>query len=102
MSTSIQLSVDEEEHSGEMQYPFIRHILNLAGHQGDDVTVLPIMVGSISPSMECEFAAFLAPILQAPDTFFVVSSDFCHWGSRFDFNPYDNSKGKIHQVSQTN
>jgi len=29
--------------------------------------------------------------------FFVISSDFCHWGSRFSFTFYDESKGKIHQ-----
>ena len=25
-----------------------------------------------------------------PDTLFVVSSDFCHWGYDFDYSPYEN------------
>jgi predicted class III extradiol MEMO1 family dioxygenase len=30
--------------------------------------------------------------------FFIVSSDFCHWGSRFRYQPHDSSKGSaIHE-----
>jgi len=31
---------------------------------------------------------------------FVISSDFCHWGSRFRYNYYDQSKGNIYQSIQ--
>jgi AmmeMemoRadiSam system protein B len=30
-----------------------------------------------------------------PANFFVISTDFCHWGSRFDFISYDKSAGPI-------
>lgn len=39
----------------------------------------------------------LAPYLDDPTNFFVVSSDFCHWGSRFDFNPMQPDE-PIHQT----
>jgi len=91
--------VDEDEHSGEMQYPFIRHCIDLASKIGtssiNDIKVLPIMIGSISPSREREYAGYLSSLLLSADTFFVISSDFCHWGRRFEYNPYDKSKGEI-------
>ena len=34
---------------------------------------------------------------QDPSVCFVISSDFCHWGSRFNFTHYDSSAGEIHQ-----
>jgi predicted class III extradiol MEMO1 family dioxygenase len=26
---------------------------------------------------------------------FIISSDFCHWGDNFDYQPYDQTKGEI-------
>ena len=37
----------------------------------------------------------LAPYIKDPKTVFVISSDFCHWGSNFEYTPYDPSKGEI-------
>lgn len=48
-------------------------------------TVIPILVGSISASREAEYGEILAPYLADPQNFFIVSSDFCHWGSRFNY-----------------
>jgi len=91
--------VDEQEHSGEMQYPFIAKVLldasssssysngNLAHKNVDSITVLPIMVGGISVSQEAFYGRLLAPILAKDGTFTVISSDFCHWGSRFGYSP---------------
>jgi AmmeMemoRadiSam system protein B len=74
------LQEDEEEHSGEMQYPYIAKV---APH----VKVLPIMVGSISTALESKIGALLAPFLGRSHIFTAVSSDFCHWGSRFGYTP---------------
>ena len=30
-----------------------------------------------------------------PANFFVISTDFCHWGTRFDFVSYDKTAGSI-------
>jgi len=89
--TLMECSEDEEEHSGEMQYPFIKCVLDMSGKT--DVNVLPIMIGSIRPTQERDFAQHLHKLLEDEGTFFVVSSDFCHWGRRFDFDPYDRCDG---------
>lgn len=49
---------------------------------------MPILVGAISAAKEEKFGKLLAPYLADPETFFVVSSDFCHWGSRFGYTYY--------------
>jgi hypothetical protein len=55
-------------------------------------------IGNASTSIESSLGKLLAPLFQSPDTFFVISSDFCHWGERFQFNAFDKAKGeKIHE-----
>lgn len=43
------------------------------------------------------YGSLLAPYLKDPQTLFVVSSDFCHWGTRFRYTHYlpdgDNLQG---------
>lgn len=58
---------------------------------------LPCQVGSLSSSKEKEFGRLLAPYLDQEGTVFVVSSDFCHWGSRFSYEYYDKRHGEIWQ-----
>lgn len=79
-------AVDEHEHSGEMQYPFIAKVLSDT-EKLDAVQVLPIMCGSISSAKEESFGKLLAPIIARPNVLCVISTDFCHWGSRFQYSP---------------
>lgn len=46
------------------------------------------MVGNASPATERSLGQHLAPYLSDPANLFVVSSDFCHWGSRFRYTYY--------------
>ncbi|CAO1628993.1 unnamed protein product [Parajaminaea phylloscopi] len=73
---------DEDEHSLEMHAPYIRKVFH------PEITLVPILVGSISTSTEAHYGALLAPYLADPANFFVISSDFCHWGSRFSYTFY--------------
>lgn len=57
------------------------------------IRIVPILVGSISTSSEARFGSLLAPYLQDPETIFVVSSDFCHWGTRFRYTYYQPPDG---------
>lgn len=41
---------------------------------------------------EATYGRILAPYLNDPSNVFVISSDFCHWGSRFSFMFYDQTK----------
>ncbi|GJN93547.1 hypothetical protein Rhopal_006604-T1 [Rhodotorula paludigena] len=73
----MDLETDEDEHS------YIRKVF-----EGRNIKVVPILVGAISTASERSFGALLAPYLADPSTFFVVSSDFCHWGTRFRYTSY--------------
>jgi len=85
-------AVDEKEHSLEMHMPYIVHIFGES-----DVTLVPIMVGALSESTEAAVGKLLAPYLADPQNLFVISSDFCHWGERFNFTYHEPSHGgEIH------
>ncbi|KAI5803862.1 MEMO1 family [Geopyxis carbonaria] len=86
----MRLDVDEEEHSIEMQLPYIYKILEKAGKL-NEVKVVPIMVGAISSRKEKAYGEVLAEHLKNPENVFVISSDFCHWGTRFSYTHYYSS-----------
>jgi predicted class III extradiol MEMO1 family dioxygenase len=106
--TVMKQGVDEGEHSGEMQYPYLAQILkktavaasNTASaasfnvqqqqQEQDGITVLPVMCGSLSTEQEEVFGKLLADIIARPSVLTVVSTDFCHWGSRFAYQPTPN------------
>lgn len=79
----MDISTDEDEHSIEMHLPYIRKIF-----EGMDIKVVPILVGAIDTEKEAKFGRLLGPYLAQPDTFCVISSDFCHWGTRFRYTYY--------------
>ena len=45
--------------------------------------VVPILVGAVSAENEAMYGELLSKYVDDPNNFFSVSSDFCHWGSRF-------------------
>ncbi|CAE6463883.1 unnamed protein product [Rhizoctonia solani] len=77
------LGTDEDEHSIEMHLPYVRKIF-----AGLDIKVVPILVGAVDQDQEADFGALLAPYFAEPDTICIVSSDFCHWGTRFSYTFY--------------
>ena len=81
-------STDSAEHSLEMHLPYIYHIFRGSHEQGNPPPLVPILVGSTNPTVEKAFGALLAPHLADPTNVFIVSSDFCHWGSRFSYTYY--------------
>jgi AmmeMemoRadiSam system protein B len=96
--TVMEKRIDEREHSGEMQYPYLAQILktaaaataansNLHQQEHEGITVLPVMCGSLSTDQEQVFGELLADIIARPSVVTVVSTDFCHWGSRFGYQP---------------
>jgi len=87
----IDHDVDEDEHSLEMQYPFLKFILG----NSDSIQILPIMVGEIDNTLQESIAETLLDLYKDKNTLFVISSDFCHWGKRFRYTLYDKSCGKI-------
>ncbi|KAL8226233.1 hypothetical protein R6Q59_000222 [Mikania micrantha] len=88
----MNLNVDEAEHSMEMHLPYLAKVFN-----GQAVKVVPIMVGAVSTESEAMYGRLLAKYIDDPTNFFSVSSDFCHWGSRFNYVHYDKTHGPIYK-----
>jgi len=68
------------EHSVEIELPFLQAALGR-------FCLVPILVGETKADEERAFAARLAR-LDDGHTLFVFSSDFSHYGPRFDYEPY--------------
>ncbi|RPD62986.1 UPF0103-domain-containing protein [Lentinus tigrinus ALCF2SS1-7] len=81
--TEMSLQTDEDEHSIEMHLPYVRKVF-----EGLDIKIVPILVGAIDYDKEVSYGKLLAPYLASKDTIFVISSDFCHWGQRFQYTFY--------------
>ncbi|KAK4195256.1 MEMO1 family [Triangularia verruculosa] len=109
--TDIPARRDVDEHSLEMHIPFLWKRLEQTF--GDDSakypSIVPILVGDGSAGEEQAFGRLLSPYLKDPTTAWIVSSDFCHWGSRFSYRPHfsdgairdmdaPRSKGARHEV----
>lgn len=85
--TLMDKKTDENEHSGELHYPYIAKSIRDAGLDLEAIHVLPIMVGSIDTKKEEHFGSLLKDIIVKPNVITIVSTDFCHWGKRFRFQP---------------
>ncbi|PAV69131.1 hypothetical protein WR25_05787 isoform C [Diploscapter pachys] len=81
-------SDEEAEHSIEMQLPFIAKVMH-----GRKPTIIPVLVGSLQGSKQQTYGKIFAHYLENPKNLFVISSDFCHFGDRFNYAPYDRSSG---------
>ncbi|GAC97542.1 protein tag-253 [Pseudozyma hubeiensis SY62] len=88
--STMSKSEDEDEHSIEMHLPYIYKVF-----EGKNIQIVPILVGAINTSKENEFGKLLAKYVEDPSNFFVVSSDFCHWGSRFRYTYYKPSGSSL-------
>jgi len=82
---------DENEHSGELHYPYIAKAMKDAD-AFDRIRVLPIMVGGINTKKEEHFGTLLKDIIVRPNIITIASTDFCHWGKRFQYQPTDGDK----------
>ncbi|KAI6190540.1 MEMO1 family protein [Aphelenchoides bicaudatus] len=84
---------EEAEHSIEMQLPFIAKVM------GDrQFTIIPVLVGSLSQQRQQSYGRIFAKYVADPQSLFVISSDFCHWGSRFHYTPHSVTSNKpIHE-----
>ena len=83
---------DEDEHSLEMHIPYILKVM-----KGRPFGLVPIVVGALTNDAEAEYGGILAPYLRDPSNIFIISSDFCHWGSRFGFQFRREEDREIHE-----
>ncbi len=68
------------EHAVEIELPFLQAALGR-------FCLVPVLVGDTRPRDQKAFAAALAG-LDDGRTLFVFSSDFAHYGPRYDFEPF--------------
>ncbi|XP_015758905.1 PREDICTED: protein MEMO1-like [Acropora digitifera] len=85
---------DESEHSIELHLPYIAKVME---SKSDQFKIVPILVGSLNPENEIKYGRLLSKYLARPEFFFVISSDFCHWGKRFKYTPWDRSFNHIYE-----
>jgi hypothetical protein len=98
--TIMKQDVDEAEHSGEMQYPYLVKAMQDANLNVQEIPVLPIMCGNLSTTKEAEYGKLLAPFVSRKDVLCVISTDFCHWGRRFSYQPQPSSAMQIYEYIQ--
>lgn len=80
--------MDDDEHSFEMHMPFVYKFSD----PNSRPKIIPIMISHTDRDFEARIAQHLAPYFKDPTLTFVVSSDFCHWGSRFRYTLFTTSK----------
>ncbi|SPO02175.1 related to protein tag-253 [Cephalotrichum gorgonifer] len=85
----IPLKNDISEHSLEMHLPYLyKRMQETFPSPSDFPTIVPLLVGDNDSAAEKAVGRLLAPHLASAENAFVVSSDFCHWGRRFDYAVY--------------
>ncbi|KAL5371935.1 hypothetical protein DPSP01_013876 [Paraphaeosphaeria sporulosa] len=93
---------DEDEHSLEMHLPYIYKMLSLHNSafksDASSVPLVPILVGATNSATERDLGSKLAHYLADPTNLFVISSDFCHWGSRFRYTYYQLPDGSAREI----
>ncbi len=69
-----------QEHSLEVEFPLIQYFLGAP-------EILPLVAGGIAPA-DLEPLAEMFAAIDSPETLWVVSSDFTHYGSSFRYTPF--------------
>ncbi|KAF7544125.1 hypothetical protein G7Z17_g10201 [Cylindrodendrum hubeiense] len=78
-----------EEHSLEMHMPYLYLRLQQTFDSPDQFPkIVPLLIGSNNGDAEKAVGRALLPYIKDPDNAFIVSSDFCHWGSHFRYMVY--------------
>jgi hypothetical protein len=72
--------LDAGEHSVEILFPLLQTVL-------ETFLLVPVVIGQLSDAAVQELARGLRPLLE-PGTLVVTSSDFTHYGPRFDYVPF--------------
>lgn len=77
---TVRNDAHDREHSLEVQLPLVQYFFG-------QPEVLPLVVGSLSMEDVRALAPKLAA-LDSPETLWIISSDFTHYGSRFRYVPF--------------
>lgn len=75
---------DETEHCVEM---LCLNILALMGNR--PFKLIPVLIGDLDDEMRMKTASSLLPYFNDPSTLWCISSNFCHWGDKWEFTKFD-------------
>ena len=81
---SFPQSSDVQEHSIEMEIPFLKYIFDKK-----PFNIIPIVIGDGNLNKNIQLGKCLYNLFEDSKTLFVISSDFCHWGKNFDYIYYN-------------
>jgi MEMO1 family protein len=86
--------VHDQEHSLELQLPLIRKVFG-------DVAIVPLAVGLLENDHDIRLIASILRRYIGTDDIVIISSDFTHYGPRFEFEPFtENIPEKIKELDQ--
>ena len=88
-------SSDVQEHSIEMEIPFLKYVFDKK-----PFSIVPMVVGDGDLNKNINLGKCLYDLYEDPKTLFVVSSDFCHWGQNFDYVYYNKKYKNIWESTQ--
>lgn len=74
--------IHNREHSLELQLAFLKHLY-------PDAQLIPLVVGAFKSSSEIRYAGSVLRSQIRPGDLVVVSSDFTHYGPRYDYVPFE-------------
>ena len=74
--------IHDREHSLELQLAFLKHLF-------PDAQLIPLVVGAFKNSSEIRYAGSILRSQIRPGDLVVVSSDFTHYGPRYDYVPFN-------------
>lgn len=93
---------DQDEHSLEMQFPMIYQTLMHRNISPEGVSIVPIMISHNSTKIDYLLGKTLEPFLRDAGNCFIVSSDFCHWGRRFNYTGYVGDRQDVVDAMEEN
>lgn len=101
--TDMPVKNDKAEHSLEMHLPLLYKRCEQTFKTPDEFPqVIPIIVGSTNRTDEKNIGRLLLSYLKDEENAFIISSDFCHWGSHFDYTVYteDGDISRLRSLSE--
>ncbi|HEY9758026.1 MAG TPA: AmmeMemoRadiSam system protein B [Oculatellaceae cyanobacterium] len=79
--------IHNQEHSLEMQLPFIKQAMG-------SVSIVPIIVGTLRDEEEMRLIGQILKRYLTDGDIVLVSSDFTHYGPRYDYTPFEHDVPK--------
>ena len=92
---SFPKSSDVKEHSIEMEMPFLKYIFN-----DKKLKIIPMVIGDGNLEKNRKLGKYLYDLYEDKKTLFVISSDFCHWGTNFDFTYYNKKFKTVNESTE--